>query len=586
MAWLRKYGWELATAGLILAIVLAHVRFALVDPRLPQDPNHCHRNLPIIYDLIASHRLGALPELVFLHTTGWYNLLIACALTLFGKSAVAFQVFFFTWLAMVYVALALIARRLWGGPAALAACALIIPSSEAVVVLARIGWIHVAELGLFMVVLCALVHDPALTRRRTVVLVALAGALGVSIRPSGVIWASTLVPFILSGVLEAERRRRFFVGFGAVLATWALGLVPVVAEFQGYAEHKMASRERYEFLADPSVMLAGIGQDVGRIAAVVCLLATILLLIRFPRTKWRVMALLLLWLVLPFVLYMVLHAGLPNFPAYVVALALLGAGGLSLLPRPVAVLPLLVWLPVYAMQWMPGDLVQNTFGRLGRLPTTAYVDEPLNYYRVDPTFRVYTVIQLLEATCPERDHKLCTILVDRCLFRPHGVEPGQIDLFLLDVANVRVAPIWSDPGLPIPVLDADALASYVCPHAEPDWRARFRDLESRREQVIEHNGFELVWGRNLSAGCHYRWWTRDGAVYGRLPEADPLDTVGQGRAMDVWNDAKKGGDDRDRRRQQEEEMRQQRDRDKALDKERDRQRDLQEDAPPQDAAPP
>jgi len=572
MAWARKYGWELATAGLILLLVLAHVRFALLDPRLPQDPNHCHRNLPLIYDLLAGGRLGILLEMVCLNTTGWYNLLIAAALHLFGKSAVVFQVFFVAWLAMVYAALAAIARRLWGPPAALVACALIIPSSEAVAVLARIGWIHVAELGLFLTALCGMVYDPALTRRRTVVLIALAGALGASIRPSGVIWAATLLPFLMTGFLEAENRRRFFIGCGVVLAAWAVALVPVIAEFQGYAEHKMASRDRYEFLADPSVMLAGIGQDVGRITAVAGLLATVVLLVRFPRAKWRVMALLLLWLVLPFVLYAVLHAGLPNFPAYVAALALLGAGGFSLLPRPAAVLPVLVWLPIYAMQWLPGEFVADTVGRLGRLPTTAYVDEPLNFYRVEPTLRPYTVVQLIDAACPERETKLCTVQVDRCLFRPHGVEPGQIDLFILDVANVRVSPVWSDPGLPMPDIQGDALASYVCPHAEPDWRARFPNLEGRREQVIQDNGYELVWGRNLPVGCHYRFWTRGGAVHGPMPPGDPLDSVGQGRSLDAWLDIKKGGGERDRERQRE--------RQKEQDKERDRQRDLQQDAPP------
>jgi len=537
----RSRAWDLVTAALIAAMLVAHARFVALDLRLPQDPNHCHGALPQIFAHLWPLQVGETLRHLLLETTGWYNVLLAAVLHVFDRSPAVFGVFYGLWLAVILVTVAWLARRLWGSRAAALAIALIPPTSESIVLVGRMGWIHVTELALFLVVLALLVADPALVKRRTPALAALVGAMGIAIRPSGMIWGAVAALLLLSGVLEAEKRKRFLVWAGAVLVVWALALVPVILDLRRYAQDKLESRDKYEFLADPQVLLAGVRGDVGPVAGAMALAGVVVLLVRLPRARWRVVALLLLWLVLPFVLYAVFHAGLPNFPAYVPALAVLGAAGLARLPWPVALVPLLAWLPLYTAQWMPAGAADAVYGRAPfPLPGTMYVQDPLNYYRVDRTLDPQTVVALIETTCPNRVSRQCTIHVDRCLTRPHGVDPGRIDLFLLGVDNVLVAPVW-DPKVKLDAHAGDGLSSYICRQSEEDWHHRFRDLEGRRDRVIRSHDYQPVWSRQYTDWCRYTWYTRGGETHGRLPDGgaieagEELDVPG----MEAWDKAKR-----------------------------------------------
>ncbi len=509
----RRRIWDWIAVGLILAVVVAHVRFAVMDGRPPQDPNHCLGSLPSVFQLMGSaSNVPELLEYVFSRTSSWYSLLLAASMRLVGVSPGVLQAFHVVWVGLLVTMVALVARRLWGPAAAVTALVLVPPNSEAMIVLGRIGWIHIPELALFLGVLLLWIRDPALQRRWTVVGAAALGVAGIVIRPSGLIWAGTLVPLLLSGWLDSEQRRRFVLRCAAVLVCWALALIPVVQELSSYVDNKLVSRDRYAFLASADVLLAGVRADVGVVTGLVALAGIVLLALRFPRRRWRVVALLAAWVVLPFVLYLTLHAGMPNFPAYVAALALLGAGGLARFPRIArGALPVLgvVWLTLYGAQWLPTHTAGHLFARWA--PGNLYVDDPLNHYRVDEWMEARIILELIDASCPNMDRRECTIHVDRCLFRPSGVDPGWLEMFLYDLTNVRLVPVW-DPNYPVSQVAGDGMGSYICAQAETDWLARFPQTQQRRDEAVQRLHYEEVWSRRMAPGCRYTWYTPHGEV--------------------------------------------------------------------------
>jgi len=477
--------------------------------------------LPTLYRLLASpSHWDQVPETVLLHTTGWYNLLIATALHAFGLRPGVMEAFHVLWTAALVGGLILLARRLWGSRGAVAAVALVSPASYAIYLDARIGWIHVAEIALFVLALAALVGDPSLARRRTVAFAALLGMAGICIRPSGVIWGATLVPFLLAGWWRTDDRRRFARRAAAVLACWALALIPVINESRRYVDNKMMSRDRYEFLADPAVLWRGLTQDIGVVFGLVGLLGMVALAARLPRAHWRELMLLAVWMVLPFLLYATLHAGLPNFPAYIVAFALLGAGGISRLPWPAALVPLLLWTPLYLVPWLPLDAARAVVDRpvLHRYGFL-YTESPTNLVRPFTNLDADEVLAMIDATCPQDG--LCSVHVDRCLLQPNGVDPGRLELFLLGRKDVQLLPTWEPHHATAP---GHALASYRCMDSDPNWRSRFEGYSLSRASVIAQYDYQQVWARRLSPDCTYSWWTPGGQLPPGLPsegEADP-----------------------------------------------------------------
>ena len=524
--------WDVLAGFLWLAPVATHVRFVLLDERLPQDPNHAHLALPTLYRLLDSpSHWDQIPGAVGLHTTGWYNLAIAGALHLFGLRPGVMEAFHLLWVAVLVGGLLLLARRLWGSRGAVAAVGLISPVSYAIYLDARIGWIHVAEIALFLAVLAALVGDPALTRRRTAAIAIAAGMAGICIRPSGAIWGATLVPLLLSGGWSSDQRRRFAIRAGAVLTCWALALVPVLNEMRRYMDNKMMSRDRYEFLADPKVLWGGLMQDIGAVFGIVGLLGIVALVVRLPRDRWRPILLLAVWLVLPFGLYFWFHAGMPNFPAYVVAFALLGAGGLSRLPWPATLAPLLIWAPLFVAQWLPLNVARAVIDRpVLHRQGSLYTESPVNLVRPFRALEADDVLALLDATCA--DDTLCSIHVDRCLLQPNGVDPGVLELFLLGRQDVQLIPTW---GTHVSGRQGDALASYRCKETDPNWRSRFEGFNLSRAEVLARFDYQPVWTRHLSPDCTFSWWTPGGILPVGMPdEGDGPETL-EGPSQADWS---------------------------------------------------
>jgi len=506
----RPRRWDTAWLAVVALMVLAHARFAIVDQRLPQDPNHCHGALPAAWQALDSVRgLAQVPDLLTSQTTGWYNLLLAASMQVVGRGPGVVQAWEVFWAGLLLAMLGLATRQLWGPRGAFAAVTLISPCSYAMVLAGRLGWIHIPELALFLVVLVVLLSDPALTRRRTVVLAALVGMAGIAIRPSGMIWGATLAPFLLSGWLVSEQRERFVIRATVVLALWALALVPAMHELRSYMDNKMVSRTRYAFLADPEVLLKGLAADIGVCFAVVGLVGLAIRLVRFPRDRWRPMALLLVWLVLPFALYVQMHAGMPNFPAYTAAFALLAAGGLARLPWQAALLPAVLWLPAYTAQWLPLDASRALFEhRWLTIPAAVHTEDPINFYRPYRGITADEILTLVDETCTASGEAPCTLHVDRCLFRPSGVDPGRMELFLTG-RRVTLLPVWN-PGHPSAGEGGAGMASYVCLQDDQDWRNRFSDLALWRAAVIADHDYQLIWSRHVAPGCDYTWWVPRG----------------------------------------------------------------------------
>ena len=191
--------------------------------------NRSYQVLPDLYGALGEPGgIGEALRLAMTASNGVYNLLLAAMMRTFGRSFALMDVFDVIWVATILIAAWAMARRLSGPPAALGAVALA-GNAAGVVLMGRQGWIHVPELALITVALAALVGDPGLGRRRTVAVVALAGAGALTLRPSAVIWIGTLIPVLAWGYRDARSRRSRALRLGAI-ALWTVqrGILAVV----------------------------------------------------------------------------------------------------------------------------------------------------------------------------------------------------------------------------------------------------------------------------------------------------------------------------------------------------------------------
>jgi hypothetical protein len=506
----RRWVWALA---LVLGLVfLAHLRFLVLDPRLPWDGNLCYDKLPLIFDALHGREGGwtKLPGLVLGETTGAYALLLALPMALGLPRAAVFELASLLWVLLALGSAAFIARRLFGGPAAAMATALL-AGGWSVVVLGRTPWIHVPEIALCLLLLAVTVHDPGLRRWRSVALAALAGGLALSLRPSALVWVGSTAPLVVYGVLRAHPRRAALGRLAVVAAAWALGACPVVVELWPYLAGKLGRREGYEHVVNGAALLRQTRLLVGEAPLLLGGLGLALLAWRRLRPLDGVgrgpVLVLLAWLLTTPALLLGFRAGLDNFPAFAVALALLGAGGLAHAPRALWLLPGLAFLLGWLPQWLPDaeGLPELSVKRLRRAPN------PGMPYRVDDSFDPVTVGALLDASCPPTDEGRCLVAVDHGLFSPDPEEPGRLELFLLARDRVELVPVYA-PGATRWAHEAQAFASYGCDFLEPKWAQRRPGWQPAAREVLRRGRFQPAWEAELGAGCRYRWLTPGGVV--------------------------------------------------------------------------
>ncbi len=519
--------WDAVAAGVFLLVLLAHARFAIWDGRSLMDRNQCYQAVPDMYRALWG--MGGTPgDAVRQGLTemgGWYNLLLAATMRYCGRSHAVFQLFDGLWLALILACTTLIGRHLYSRRAA--AVALCLVANAGIVVLrARNHWIHVAELGLLMTALTALILDPHLRRRVSVVALMLGGMGAVSLRASALIWVATLVPLVLLSLRGKEHRWRTAVRAALVLGSWGVALWPQLAQLFGYADMKMAMRARYaEYMADVGFILFG---SLGHLTvpaslpsgllALAAVAGAIVIAVRRWRSPSVIGALLLLWMLVPPALYLGFLAGLDSFPAGAVALALVGGAGLARLGPRVAMTVVGLWVAVYLVQWLPAGIPQADPDRRGLpiIQINEMAAGPSNYYRPYRAITTGEIHALVDGSCG--DQWGCKVEVYRGLFAPLPEAPGTMELFITGRERVQVVPLWFFHES-MPFHTAEAFSVFTCAETEPSWNQRFPQLPSHARSAMEMSRYEPVWTRDLGAGCRFTWMAPGGLF--RHPELAP-----------------------------------------------------------------
>lgn len=487
----------------LLLVVAAQARFALVDARLPPDANHAHQTLPLIHHCLGSSHDWPLALWAAVgETGGWYNFLIAGATHLTGSGTGVMRLLHLAWVAGVLLGLWLIARRLWGEAAGLMALLLISPLSMGIHQLGRMGWIHVAELALLLQVMDGLLADPRLERRAGVARIAIFGLLTLALRPTGLVWMATLAPLLLLAHRRGAPLRRVL----AVAGTWALALLPLARDLVPYLQDKFEARPRYDAIASVALLIPQLVDDLGLPWAVAALAGLLLLL--FQRGVRHILPRVVLasWLVIPLTLYLAFNVGLVNFPVLYAAAALLGAAGLSRLPTPAVAAPLLLlWLGAYAAQWMPMPQAEALYRQIDDANIGLHRDSPNNYFRPYLAPDLEQIQTLLDRACPP-GKATCPVIVESSLLHPAGLDSGRLGLFLLGRRQVKLLEM-RDLGAPEDEPQPRAYARFDCPEYAASFAQRHPDASSRGDGMRAAKGLRLTHELKLEPGCKFLWYT-------------------------------------------------------------------------------
>jgi hypothetical protein len=509
-----RLAWGVAALVVCALVVAAHGRFAAVDGRPPVDLNRCYQAVPELYSLLEGP--SDLPTAIARAArlgTGAYDLVLAGTMRLAGRSVHVMHGFNLLWVATVLGCGWLTARRLFGAPAGLGAV-VVLANAAGVVVMGRVGWIHVPELALLSVVLAALVHDPGLTRWRTAAVVALAGACAATVRPSAVIWLSTLAPLILWSIRGAPSLARQGLRLGLVGALWSLGLIPTALELPTYLDRKVSMRDRYADIADSPALyhqLTGtLCLPVGWLSIAVgglALAGVVVALVRARRGRLRFVLLLGAWLTVPLAMQLYFVTGPEDFPVLVLAAAVLGAGGLTRLHRLAVIVPLVLWIPVYAAQWIQAPAPTAEAAEAPRGGPFADKANPVDHYRPFRALHFRQILEHVDLACGQDRRKRCKVETYHGLFHPVGEATGEFGLFLTGRENVEIVPLWSHMAAGHRRPPPDGYARYTCADLEPHWDERFPGLAEREATRLRDAPLQTRWDLLLPGGCRFTWMT-------------------------------------------------------------------------------
>ncbi len=462
---------------ILMAIVLAgstieHGLHVGTAQHFPRDLNLAYRPLPVLYD-----QLGHGFWMPALHTLqqpgGWYNALLALWLHATGPSGIAFSAMGVPWFSLLLIGVARLAWQWRGATTAVAATALV-AQLPVLILSSRLGWIHVPEATLVVLAAGVWASDPRLTRPANALWIGIAGALAITLRPSGVLWFLLLgASGGVAGWRAGGVRPR---AIGMVLGSWVLAALVPAPIFANYVHGKLGVAERY------AGVVPGLGAQlldqlhVSGIVLVGLGIASLALHRRDssgPRGGDPLHRLILAgWVLASLAMYAVVHCGLDNFPLFYVGLSMIAAAGLSRGRSG----PWLTALVVLA--WALG-----TAGR-------AY--EELTVHPELPSTRVHA---LLDATCPHRDAKhRCIVVADGGLFVPHSEEPGGLELFLMQEPGVD---LYSVGQRRAEGLRPDGLATWQC-GAQP--------ASPATDALVSRWGLSPSFEAPVE-GCEFRWFT-------------------------------------------------------------------------------
>jgi len=508
----ERWLWFAAAAAVCALVTVAHLRFAAVDGRPPVDLNRCYLAVPELYDQLEgpSDLPAALARAARLGT-GIYDLVLAATMRLVGRSVFVMHGYNVLWVTLVLVGGWLTARRLFGAPAGLGA-AVLMANAAGVIVMGRVGWIHVPELALLTLALAVLAHDPGLRRWPSAVALALAGAAAATLRPSAAIWLATLVPLILWSLRGAPGLVGQGLRLGLIGGVWALGLVPTALELREYLDRKLSMRARYADMGDSPGLydqltgtlclpVGGLSVAVGVVAGI----GVIAALVRARRAQLPFLLLLASWLAVPMAMQLYFVTGPEDFPVLVAGAAILGGAGLARIHRFAVIVPLVLWLPVHAAQWIPAPSAEPAAGREPAWGAFGGKVHPADHYRPYPALHFRDVLERVDRVCGDDKRRRCVVETYHGLFHPVGEATGEYALFLTGREHVEVVPLWSHKAAGQRRPPPDGYARFSCRDLEAHWHERFPALAERAAQRERDAGLRSRWEQVLPGGCRFVW---------------------------------------------------------------------------------
>ena len=479
--------WDALAVAVGLWITGSHLRFFAIDERVPRDPGLYYGDVPQAWAWLGDPgaHVGELLELLGT-SGGWYQLVLAAALRVFGRSSEVFDGVVAIWVPLVVLMVGLLARRL-GGSAAAAFAVALVGTVPWVVVTGRTPWIHLPETALVLGALAAWAYDPDLERPRTVAAMIVTGGLALALRPSGLVFVAPLVL-----VLRPWARPRSWW----ILGGWSLAVAPAVEHvLSGYMDAKLAAREGYEQVLPPwwAQLLDGLGPPT--LAILLLGLLAVLVKRRFSGGLGLVVA---CWVASSALMWAIFSVGFDNFVVLGPGLVVVAAVALVAVHPRLALLPTLVLAGTRAM---------------GGLPEPS----PNDWKAPWSGFSARHVLGLFDASCPESGG--CVVAADRGLFASFGEDVGELGIFLLARDEVQVQDLRFRANLPEMALDA--AATYECPMMEQDWTVRHPHAARNLAQVAVADELLVVWKHEVTPGCTFVWMTPSGEL--PRPELLPAD---------------------------------------------------------------
>ncbi len=482
----------------MLGVGLLHLAWWLIDERIPGDRAQMFQQLGAAY--LSWGRPST--ELLRLLTepTGWFNVGLAGVVRLLGPSPGLIRSVCMAWsLALVGLA-ALLARRLAGPWVALATVA-ILSTSNLIVALGRIVWFHIPEAALAVALASLLVGDPELRWRRSPWLLALGGALLLSLRSTGGFWLVTLLPLVWPSL---RARRRPLIG---VAASWALAALIPLRTLSVYLRGKLQARELYAELV-PSLAEQLGGQHVGWLA--LALLAGAAAVGAWGLRSHRLaLVVLLTWVLAPLALVGVFRSGIENHDVFMPALALLAAAGLVRGPRSAGL------VLVGALVWQG---LSQGLDRDQRRPLAGWVmsgdEEPvLDFQRPYAGLGRPEIEALFDASCDSDRPRTCLIVVHQGLFHPFSGSAGELELFLLQRHEVYLQLLHRQRPDQIRRTPR-ALAATVCDGGAQQelWLRRSPDSAERLTSALRLWELVEVWRAASDERCELVWYAPRGEL--------------------------------------------------------------------------
>lgn len=511
----------LAWWSTIVLVSGAHLHFILVDGRLPQDMGLYFQDLPQLYRAWWGQAPSALIAETLVVSGGWLQVLISGFLAVVGRSGPAFRVFDLIATTAVIVLIGAVTTHAAGRRAGLIAT-LLAAITPMIIVTGRSSWIHIPELALLLGSVLAWIRDPHLRSWRTVGLLVVLGGLCLTLRPSGLVWMGSLVPFI---VIKARSQPK---QVASVLLGWAVVLPIALSHFGEYLLAKGFAKARYA--RSVPELSHQLGAQLGPILLMIALLG---LSCAVSRKSGRLGLLSLAWVLLSILLYGHFRAGLNNFTPMAAGLCILSAVGLShRLGAWGGRLALAAFVFSYALQWLPPPDSEDP--KKGQLLSLTRPSAPGNFAIPYTGFDARLVTALIQSSCPDPTGP-CLVVADQGLFHPFAEDPsGQLERFLSRMDHVNVLDL-SRPDMQLPDTAPNGLARFACGERNQKWRERHPHSEQNLSRIIKAHDLRVAWGRHFGADCRYRWMIPEGTTLDK--NTAPEGTTHRTKALRVrWAD--------------------------------------------------